>query len=134
MYQTKIWYQTCLFKLIFQGGRHTSRDKLIAHMWACACVYKFVQTVILFINVLIYLVSLVPLFPLIMCAHLLFSSCACSFIDLPNTSASIYSAELCNRLRAFLIACPPSSPSPPVADLLIATADFQRDLDSWNIW
>ncbi|XXG86523.1 hypothetical protein AAC387_Pa11g1398 [Persea americana] len=56
-----------------------------------------------------------------------------SFIDLPNTSASIYSAELCNRLRAFLIACPPSSPSPPVADLLIATADFQRDLDSWNI-
>lgn len=69
-----------------------------------------------------------------MYANLLFSLYACSFIDLPNISASIYSAELCNRLRAFLVACPPSSPSPPVADLVIATADFQRDLDSWNIW
>ncbi|XP_077249880.1 uncharacterized protein LOC143889519 [Tasmannia lanceolata] len=56
-----------------------------------------------------------------------------SFIDLPNISASIYSVELCNRLRAFLVACPPSSPSQPVADLVIATADFQRDLDSWKI-
>ncbi|XP_058097001.1 uncharacterized protein LOC131242416 isoform X2 [Magnolia sinica] len=56
-----------------------------------------------------------------------------SFIDLPNISASIYSAELCNRLRAFLVACPPTSPVSPVADLVIATADFQRDLDSWNI-
>lgn len=56
-----------------------------------------------------------------------------SFIDLPNISASIYSAELCNRLRAFLVACPPTSPASPVSDLVIATADFQRDLDSWNI-
>ncbi|XVE95208.1 hypothetical protein REPUB_Repub02eG0076300 [Reevesia pubescens] len=56
-----------------------------------------------------------------------------SFIDLPNLSASIYSTELCSRLRAFLLACPPSAPSPPVAELVIATADFQRDLASWNI-
>lgn len=56
-----------------------------------------------------------------------------SFIDLPNLSASIYSTELCNRLRAFLLACPPSGPSPPVAELVIATADFQRDLTNWNI-
>jgi len=32
-----------------------------------------------------------------------------------------------------LLACPPSGPSPPVAELVIATADFQRDLASWNI-
>ncbi|XP_057470363.1 uncharacterized protein LOC130759232 [Actinidia eriantha] len=56
-----------------------------------------------------------------------------SFIDLPNLSSAIYSAELCGRLRAFLIACPPTGPSPPVADLVIATADFQRDLSRWNI-
>ncbi|KAG2698798.1 hypothetical protein I3760_07G165000 [Carya illinoinensis] len=56
-----------------------------------------------------------------------------SFVDLPNLSSSIYSTELCNRLRAFLIACPPTGPSPPVAELVIATADFQRDLASWNI-
>ncbi|KAL1201250.1 hypothetical protein V5N11_031031 [Cardamine amara subsp. amara] len=56
-----------------------------------------------------------------------------SFLDLPNLSASIYSTELCNRLRAFLVACPPSGPSPTVAELVIATADFQRDLSSWNI-
>lgn len=56
-----------------------------------------------------------------------------SFIDLPNLSSSIYSAELCSRLRAFLIACPPSGPSPPVTELVMATADFQRDLSSWNI-
>ncbi|XP_010266256.1 PREDICTED: uncharacterized protein LOC104603800 [Nelumbo nucifera] len=56
-----------------------------------------------------------------------------SFIDLPNISSSIYSVELCSRLRAFLVACPPTGPSPPVADLVIATADFQRDLASWNI-
>ncbi|XP_068642978.1 uncharacterized protein [Aristolochia californica] len=56
-----------------------------------------------------------------------------SFIDLPNIAASIYNVELCNRLRTFLVACPPTGPSPPVADLVIATADFQRDLDSWNI-
>ncbi|XP_010530236.1 PREDICTED: uncharacterized protein LOC104806846 [Tarenaya hassleriana] len=56
-----------------------------------------------------------------------------SFLDLPNLSASIYSTDLCIRLRAFLVACPPSGPSPPVAELVIATADFQRDLASWNI-
>ncbi|KAL5558530.1 hypothetical protein UlMin_034741 [Ulmus minor] len=56
-----------------------------------------------------------------------------SFIDLPNLSSSIYSTDLCSRLRAFLIACPPTGPSPPVADLVIATADFQRDLANWNI-
>ncbi|CAA0396376.1 unnamed protein product [Arabidopsis thaliana] len=56
-----------------------------------------------------------------------------SFLDLPNLSASIYSTDLCNRLRAFLVACPPSGPSPTVAELVIATADFQRDLSSWNI-
>ncbi|KAH9712780.1 hypothetical protein KPL71_020147 [Citrus sinensis] len=56
-----------------------------------------------------------------------------SFIDLPNLSASIYSVDLCNRLQAFLAACPPSGPSPPVAELVIATADFQRDLSCWNI-
>ncbi|XP_015874207.3 uncharacterized protein LOC107411178 [Ziziphus jujuba] len=56
-----------------------------------------------------------------------------SFLDLPNLSSSIYSTELCSRLRAFLIACPPSGPSPPVAELVIATADFQRDLASWGI-
>lgn len=56
-----------------------------------------------------------------------------SFVDLPNLSASIYSTELCNRLRAFLISCPPSGPSSPVAELVIATSDFQRDLVNWSI-
>ncbi|KAF7817018.1 plant/MNA5-17 protein [Senna tora] len=56
-----------------------------------------------------------------------------SFVDLPNLSASIYSTELSNRLRDFLIACPPSGPSSPVAELVIATSDFQRDLVSWNL-
>ncbi|CAM0944009.1 unnamed protein product [Alopecurus aequalis] len=56
-----------------------------------------------------------------------------SFVDLPNLTASIYSVELSNRLRSFLVACPPAGPSPPVADLVIATADFQKDLASWNI-
>ncbi|XP_044510377.1 uncharacterized protein LOC123228931 isoform X2 [Mangifera indica] len=56
-----------------------------------------------------------------------------SFIDLPNLSSSIYSTELCSRLRAFLLACPPSGPSPHVAELIIASSDFQRDLASWNI-
>ncbi|KAK4747499.1 hypothetical protein SAY87_014085 [Trapa incisa] len=56
-----------------------------------------------------------------------------SFVDLPNLSTSIYSTELCNRLRAFLTACPPTGPSTPVAELVIATADFQGDLASWKI-
>jgi len=57
-----------------------------------------------------------------------------SFVDLPNLAAAIYSVELSNRLRAFLVACPPAGPASPVADLVIATADFQKDLASWNIW
>ncbi|KAG0497619.1 hypothetical protein HPP92_002310 [Vanilla planifolia] len=56
-----------------------------------------------------------------------------SFVDLPNISASIYSVELCTRLRSFLKACPPTGPSSPVADLVIATADFQKNLASWNL-
>lgn len=56
-----------------------------------------------------------------------------SFVDLPNLSSAIYSVELCNRIREFLIAFPPSGPSQPVAELVVATADFQRDLVSWNI-
>ncbi|KAM7253374.1 hypothetical protein ACFE04_008816 [Oxalis oulophora] len=56
-----------------------------------------------------------------------------SFVDLPTLSSSIYSTELCNRLRAFLIACPPSGPSPHVAELVIATSDIQRDLATWKI-
>ncbi|XP_004289523.1 PREDICTED: uncharacterized protein LOC101309103 [Fragaria vesca subsp. vesca] len=56
-----------------------------------------------------------------------------SFLDLPNISSSIYNVELCSRLHAFLVACPPSGLSPPVAELIIATAEFQRDLSLWNI-
>ncbi|KAK4274158.1 hypothetical protein QN277_017432 [Acacia crassicarpa] len=56
-----------------------------------------------------------------------------SFVDLPNLSASIYSTELCNRIRDFLIACPPAGPSAHVAELVIATSDFQSDLISWNL-
>ncbi|XP_073289109.1 uncharacterized protein [Primulina huaijiensis] len=56
-----------------------------------------------------------------------------SFIDLPNLSSSIYSTELHSRLRAFLVACPPAGPTPPVVELVITAADFQRDLALWNI-
>ncbi|KAL6558737.1 hypothetical protein OROMI_019087 [Orobanche minor] len=56
-----------------------------------------------------------------------------SFIDLPNFSSSIYSTELFSRLRAFLVSCPPPRPTPPIVELVIATADFQRDLALWNI-
>ncbi|CAN0873389.1 hypothetical protein LINGRAHAP2_LOCUS10360 [Linum grandiflorum] len=56
-----------------------------------------------------------------------------SFIDLPNLSASIYSTELCSRLGAFLVSCPPSGPLPHVAELVIATSDFQREIASWSI-
>ncbi|CAA6670133.1 unnamed protein product [Spirodela intermedia] len=48
-------------------------------------------------------------------------------------SASLYSPELCKRLRAFLATCPPSKPAPHVTELLSASADFERDLQSWNI-
>ncbi|KAK9156471.1 hypothetical protein Sjap_003951 [Stephania japonica] len=56
-----------------------------------------------------------------------------SSIDLSNISAAIYSTELCKRLRAFLAFWPPSSPLPHVTELLMATADFERDLEFWNI-
>ncbi|CAI9111124.1 OLC1v1011265C1 [Oldenlandia corymbosa var. corymbosa] len=56
-----------------------------------------------------------------------------SFLDLPNLSASIYSADLNTRLRAFLFACTPSGPQTSVTELVIATSDFQRDLASWNL-
>lgn len=57
----------------------------------------------------------------------------CSFVDLPNLSSSIYTTELFSRLKAFLIACPPAGPTPPVVELVMATSDFQRDLALWNI-
>lgn len=56
-----------------------------------------------------------------------------SSIELPNIAAGIYNAELANRIRNFLMACPPSSPLPPVTELMLATADFQQDLVSWGI-
>ncbi|ONI02411.1 hypothetical protein PRUPE_6G196800 [Prunus persica] len=56
-----------------------------------------------------------------------------SCIDLPKISSCIYSFNLCNRLRDFLVACPPRSLLPPVAELVIATAGFQQDLSLWNI-
>lgn len=56
-----------------------------------------------------------------------------SSIDLSNITAAIYSTELCNRLRAFLAAWPPSGPQPHVNELLVAIADFERNLESWNI-
>ncbi|KAM3228006.1 hypothetical protein ACQJBY_059629 [Aegilops geniculata] len=56
-----------------------------------------------------------------------------SSIDLPNIAASLYSTELCKRLKGFLSASPPSRPLQHVAELLIATADFERDLDSWQV-
>uniref|UniRef100_A0A0D9VEN7 Uncharacterized protein n=1 Tax=Leersia perrieri TaxID=77586 RepID=A0A0D9VEN7_9ORYZ len=54
-------------------------------------------------------------------------------IDLPNIAASLYSTVLCKRLKGFLSASPPSRPLEHVAELLIATADFERDLDSWQV-
>ncbi|KAI0492413.1 hypothetical protein KFK09_026684 [Dendrobium nobile] len=56
-----------------------------------------------------------------------------SCIDLPNTAASIYSVQLCQRLKNFLSAFPPSKPAPHVIELLVVTADFERDLNSWSI-
>ena len=54
-------------------------------------------------------------------------------IDLSNITAAVYSIDLSNRLMGFLAAWPPSSPLPHVNELLVATADFQRNLESWNI-
>ncbi|KAK8517885.1 hypothetical protein V6N13_128043 [Hibiscus sabdariffa] len=56
-----------------------------------------------------------------------------SSIDLSNITAAVYSTELCKRLTGFLAASPPSCPAPHVNELLIAIADFERDLESWNI-
>nr|GMD84221.1 Epidermin biosynthesis protein like [Ipomoea batatas] len=56
-----------------------------------------------------------------------------SSIDLSSITTAVYSTELCKRLRAFLAACPPSSPMPHVNELLIATADFERNLELWKI-
>ncbi|KAK7258316.1 hypothetical protein RIF29_23889 [Crotalaria pallida] len=56
-----------------------------------------------------------------------------SSIDLTNITAAVYSTELCKRLKAFLAAWPPSSPQAHVNELLVATADFERDLESWKI-
>ncbi|KAK9713111.1 hypothetical protein RND81_06G003500 [Saponaria officinalis] len=56
-----------------------------------------------------------------------------SFLDLPNLTSSIYSVELSTKLRSFLKACPPTGPSSPVTDLVIAVADFERDLTLWYI-
>ncbi|CAL5406118.1 unnamed protein product [Camellia sinensis] len=56
-----------------------------------------------------------------------------SSIDLSSITAAVYSIELCNRLRCFLAAWPPSSPLSHVNELLIATADFERSLELWNI-
>uniref|UniRef100_K3YPK3 Uncharacterized protein n=1 Tax=Setaria italica TaxID=4555 RepID=K3YPK3_SETIT len=56
-----------------------------------------------------------------------------SSIDLTNIAASIYSTELCKRLKGFLSSSPPSRPLQHVAELIIATADFERDLDSWQV-
>ncbi|KAK4367008.1 hypothetical protein RND71_014888 [Anisodus tanguticus] len=56
-----------------------------------------------------------------------------SFLDLPNLSSAIYSAEVCSRLRAFLVACPPTGPSSPVAELIVATADLQKVFSAWHI-
>lgn len=71
---------------------------------------------------------LIDHFMLILTHFSIFSS-----IDLSNIAAAVYSTELCNRLRIFLSACPPSSPQPHVNELLIAIADFERDLELWNI-
>ncbi|CAH2044804.1 unnamed protein product, partial [Thlaspi arvense] len=56
-----------------------------------------------------------------------------SSIDLSNIAAAVYSTQLCNRLRLFLSAVPPSCPLPHVNELLIAVSDFERNLDSWGI-
>nr|XP_043624942.1 uncharacterized protein LOC122596431 [Erigeron canadensis] len=56
-----------------------------------------------------------------------------SSIDLSSITAEVYSSELFKRLKGFLAAWPPSSPQPHVNELLIATADFERNLESWNI-
>ncbi|KAG0532195.1 hypothetical protein BDA96_04G087700 [Sorghum bicolor] len=56
-----------------------------------------------------------------------------SSIDLPNIAASLYSTELCKRLKGFLSSSPPSRPVQHVAELIIATYEFERDLESWQV-
>ncbi|KAK3010058.1 hypothetical protein RJ639_012648 [Escallonia herrerae] len=56
-----------------------------------------------------------------------------SSVDLSTITAAVYSTELCMRLRGFLAAWPPSSPDAHVNELLIATTDFERNLESWSI-
>ncbi|GJR81595.1 hypothetical protein Tco_0152380 [Tanacetum coccineum] len=45
-------------------------------------------------------------------------------LDLSYLSTALYSSMLCNRMRAFLVACPLIILSPPVTDLIIITCDF----------
>ncbi|CAH9091069.1 unnamed protein product [Cuscuta epithymum] len=56
-----------------------------------------------------------------------------SSIDLSSITTAVYSTELSKRLKAFLAACPPSSPMAHVNELLIATSDFERNLELWKI-
>ncbi|XP_056699511.1 uncharacterized protein [Spinacia oleracea] len=56
-----------------------------------------------------------------------------SSTDLSNITATVYSTELSKRLKGFLAACPPSGPSPHVNELLAATSDFERDLETWKV-
>ncbi|KZV54990.1 hypothetical protein F511_35699 [Dorcoceras hygrometricum] len=56
-----------------------------------------------------------------------------SSIDLSSITSSVYSTELCKRLKTFLATWPPSSPLPHVNDLLIAMSEFERSLELWNI-
>ncbi|XP_075506452.1 uncharacterized protein LOC142543220 [Primulina tabacum] len=56
-----------------------------------------------------------------------------SSIDLSSITSSVYSTELCKRLKSFLATWPPSSPVPHVNDLLIAMSEFERSLELWNI-
>ncbi|KAI3838381.1 hypothetical protein MKX03_017295 [Papaver bracteatum] len=48
-------------------------------------------------------------------------------IHLLDISSAIYTMDVCTRLRAFLVACRPESPSSPVRELVIATDVFQKD-------
>ncbi|CAD5335917.1 unnamed protein product [Arabidopsis thaliana] len=50
-----------------------------------------------------------------------------------STDIAIHDCNVLPRLREFLLVWPPPGPSPAVVDLVITTADFQRDLSSWHI-
>ncbi|KAG9135285.1 hypothetical protein Leryth_015185 [Lithospermum erythrorhizon] len=56
-----------------------------------------------------------------------------SFLDLPKISSFIYSTKLSTRIQTFLFWCPQTGPLLPVMEIAIATADYQRDLLTWNI-